>query len=363
MRNVPELNGLRGIAILAVFFHHACYANLGSVVAPGWNPAIRALGTISKYGDAGVDIFFVLSGFLISSILLRDRASSKFYPDFYWKRLLRIGPVLLLGLIVTVLLHEYRYALVSLFILGNFGYHIHAVGTAPFWSLAIERAVLFRLADGDSQDRTARASLAGNHNRDKRHSAALPLRLRPATAITTSLFFAWIRWRSDRFSLSCFMNAHPVHRSHGSWPRCSPLASCASASSGSWVRMSMPTRQLGVTLFSASIVYFSVCYSGSSSLAFLRSKVLLFFAEISYAMYLFHLFVVRVYDRHFGLPAVGNNDAYWIRLSVLLLGSIGVALLSRYAIELPALSLRTRVLSHPRVIDPTSEPPLPLAQM
>jgi peptidoglycan/LPS O-acetylase OafA/YrhL len=57
MKNIPELNGIRGAAMLAVFFHHMCYATLGSVVALGWSPEIRVLGYLFAPGDSGVDLF------------------------------------------------------------------------------------------------------------------------------------------------------------------------------------------------------------------------------------------------------------------------------------------------------------------
>jgi peptidoglycan/LPS O-acetylase OafA/YrhL len=138
MKNIPELNGLRGVAVLAVFFHHAFYATLGSTLTVRWGLLAGLSARLFQYGDAGVDLFFVLSGFLITSLLFRDRQNPAFYRDFYWKRALRIGPVLLVALGITLALHEFKYALLSLFFLANFGAPLHIFGTAPFWSLAIE---------------------------------------------------------------------------------------------------------------------------------------------------------------------------------------------------------------------------------
>lgn len=78
----PELDGLRGVAILAVFFYHAHI------------PLI--LG-----GFIGVDIFFVLSGFLITSLLLQEnfKFDSVSLKNFYIRRFLRLMPALLLLLI------------------------------------------------------------------------------------------------------------------------------------------------------------------------------------------------------------------------------------------------------------------------
>jgi hypothetical protein len=57
-----ELNGIRGIAALAVFVHH-----FYQPIEGGW------LIHLSRYGSSGVDVLFVLSGFLITSLLLIDR--------------------------------------------------------------------------------------------------------------------------------------------------------------------------------------------------------------------------------------------------------------------------------------------------
>src|SRR5215470_8663457 len=79
------LDGLRGVAIIAVLVSHAnrLYANLGAV---------------------GVDIFFVLSGFLITCLLIEewDQLQSISLKAFYMRRVLRLLPALVVMLAVTV---------------------------------------------------------------------------------------------------------------------------------------------------------------------------------------------------------------------------------------------------------------------
>ena len=93
-----RLDGLRALAILSVFLYH-----LGRYDQPH-GAAAEALLTFVASGWAGVDLFFVLSGFLITGILLRQREAPGRFRTFYARRFLRIFPLyyalLLLFLVV-----------------------------------------------------------------------------------------------------------------------------------------------------------------------------------------------------------------------------------------------------------------------
>jgi peptidoglycan/LPS O-acetylase OafA/YrhL len=91
---VPELDGLRGCAIGIVLLFH--FAND--------LPHNIILFLPVNFGWAGVDLFFVLSGFLITRILLRTRERSDYFRAFYLRRALRIFPVYYWSLIVILLL-------------------------------------------------------------------------------------------------------------------------------------------------------------------------------------------------------------------------------------------------------------------
>jgi peptidoglycan/LPS O-acetylase OafA/YrhL len=98
-RRIPELDGLRGVAIGLVLFYHCFF--LIAEVRPG--SALSYLFSVGRLGWSGVDLFFVLSGFLIGGILLDARGASNFYPVFYTRRFFRIVPaysILLLAYIV-----------------------------------------------------------------------------------------------------------------------------------------------------------------------------------------------------------------------------------------------------------------------
>jgi peptidoglycan/LPS O-acetylase OafA/YrhL len=92
---IPELDGLRGIAIALVVLFHYFYFNPG----PDYHRiglAHRLLLYFERFiavGWSGVDLFFVLSGFLIGGILLDVRESPRYFKTFYLRRFYRIIPV------------------------------------------------------------------------------------------------------------------------------------------------------------------------------------------------------------------------------------------------------------------------------
>lgn len=93
--HLPALDGLRGIAILLVLVHHATLPG-----AEDWHPIAS---DFLHLGFVGVDLFFVLSGFLITGILLGARGGDGYYRSFYGRRLLRIAPAYYLFLAIIYL--------------------------------------------------------------------------------------------------------------------------------------------------------------------------------------------------------------------------------------------------------------------
>lgn len=83
-RRIPELDGLRGLAILLVLFYHYVES---SPLLPHF---LSAAGRLTW---SGVDLFFVLSGFLIGGILLNARESPNYFKAFYVRRACRILPI------------------------------------------------------------------------------------------------------------------------------------------------------------------------------------------------------------------------------------------------------------------------------
>ena len=86
---IKELDGLRGIAVVLVMALHL-FKRAGYFTE---HPILEGVITISTVGWVGVDIFFTLSGFLITSILLKSKTDEHYFKNFYVRRALRIFPL------------------------------------------------------------------------------------------------------------------------------------------------------------------------------------------------------------------------------------------------------------------------------
>ena len=93
-RHMPALDGVRGLAILMVMFHHFTIINPVSGIE-------HALASAAAMGRYGVDLFFVLSGCLITGILIDGRDKPHYFKTFYTRRVLRIFPLYYLLVAIT----------------------------------------------------------------------------------------------------------------------------------------------------------------------------------------------------------------------------------------------------------------------
>jgi peptidoglycan/LPS O-acetylase OafA/YrhL len=138
--HIRALDGIRGFAVLLVFGYHA----LSGVLLPV-SPATRYLKSFTIRGWVGVDLFFVLSGFLITTILLDAVHTENYFKVFYVRRALRIFPLYYLILIGALILvpgnRTHRAQLFYWLNLSNlptaFG-HVMTGYLLHFWSLGIE---------------------------------------------------------------------------------------------------------------------------------------------------------------------------------------------------------------------------------
>ena len=149
-RHIPALDGLRGVAILLVLFHHF---TLYGRIEPATYLDLQ-IHRIALSSWVGVDLFFVLSGFLITGILLDSRGSANYFRNFYARRVLRIFPLyygfLIVFLYVLPRLLSYGPEFADLLehqlwywsYLSNVDIGLNGwprfKGLGHFWSLAIE---------------------------------------------------------------------------------------------------------------------------------------------------------------------------------------------------------------------------------
>jgi len=138
---VPALDGIRGVAIIWVVLHNAT----DMAFAPQ-RGVLHLLYLLAHPGWIGVQLFFALSGFLITAGLLGTQGCPHYFRDFYAKRALRILPLyyaVLLVLLVAaprIWLHwPYNtHEQASLWLFTINWTHTAPYGFAHFWSLAIE---------------------------------------------------------------------------------------------------------------------------------------------------------------------------------------------------------------------------------
>jgi peptidoglycan/LPS O-acetylase OafA/YrhL len=99
--HLPALDGIRGVAILLVILIH--FGVGAAFAARTKTAAAAALERVFYLGWSGVDLFFVLSGFLITSILLASKSQPQYFRRFYGRRVLRIFPLYYVALVLGLL--------------------------------------------------------------------------------------------------------------------------------------------------------------------------------------------------------------------------------------------------------------------
>jgi len=148
LSRIPELDGMRGIAILLVMMVHIIPYNPVQIHYPGE----KYVAAFASMGWAGVDIFFVLSGFLITSILLRTKRGEGYFKNFYARRILRIFPLYYITITLVFIAAPLINSALKSEVLANMPwYYLYASNwgfafsrlSDPFgigltWSLAIE---------------------------------------------------------------------------------------------------------------------------------------------------------------------------------------------------------------------------------
>ena len=348
MRRITELDALRGVAAVAITIYHL-------------KPQAMPLGW------AFVDLFMVLSGYLITTIILRNAGRTGFLTTFYARRSLRIWPVyfLALGAIVAVnpLLPK-RFPMDALPYYLTFTQNVPRYWSStvpPFhwyflhtWSVALEEQFYLVWP--------AIVCLAGRR------------RLVPASLIVLAIAVVSRAWgahwwlliaRCDGFALGGLLAAivdTPHRRALKAGLGAAGLAGAAMLAATVWVTAKVDfetAMSLGpsLTILAINLVDFSliglvVIHANAPWLALLRSRPLVQLGQISFGLYLFHPLVIlalSVAARRFGLP-----ESAWFG-AIEVAACIGVASLSWIWFERPILALKER-FAYGR----NSEPAIPI---
>lgn len=343
---VPALDGLRGLAVAVVIAQHAGL------------PLVRGAGSV------GVGLFFALSGFLITTLLLEERAAAGRIDlgAFYLRRAARLLPALLLVLavfaVVGSLLHAGRLwssVLYSGLYLGNWG-HIVWHGVAPTlghtWSLAVEEhfylvwPVVFLVAyrwGGPAMVLRAAAGLA---------ALALVLRVALEAAGASAIRIQYgSDTRADSILIGC---AAAVLVAQGRWrvPRAAPALAWAVVACFLVVPVKgLANLTVGLTVFTvaATVVVVDTTHADSPFARLLATRPLVALGKISYGVYLWHVPVLVLGRHHLHLPVPGP-----VKNALLVALAIGLAAVSYTYVERPILRWKARRTSRPVLALPAS---------
>ena len=335
---IPELQGLRGLAVLAVIFYH-CAPRLAGT----W------IYSASLWGWAGVNLFFVLSGFLITSILLESREKPRYLRNFYMRRVLRIWPVYVLCLVVVYLNAPWFIGpgvweavktapwWAYIFFLQNLVHISLPPALGPTWSLAIEEQYYFLWAP-----------LLRVLRRPRLLFAVLVCAM-AASPIIGSLHF---KWSTETSTLTHFdgiamgsllaLGIHVLSLSRRMWlwlglaGMIAGTASAATFAAGT----SLLNTALAVAFGGAVLAAIASTGARNPLNALLRRGPLAFYGRISYGLYMTHIMVFIYFGwfdlrmSHYGGP--GNLAIVAFRLAA----STAAATLLWYAFESQILKLK-----------------------
>jgi peptidoglycan/LPS O-acetylase OafA/YrhL len=357
----PELDGLRFFAFLAVYVNHTFL--FGSVGHHRHMPdsLANALGDVGVAGAFGVDLFFVLSAYLITELLLRERRArgTLDVKAFYLRRILRIWPLYFLFLVFARALaafvpgerFDWNHLLAFALFSGNWIWILRPVDTvaAPLWSVSIEEQFYICWPLVVRRGTVRRVVIA----------AVAILAVGAAVRLALSLHGVDEEWisrnsltRVDGIAAGVLLAA----ALRGRLPRLAAGARLALLGGGlaallvvaRWFNpIANPVRPLSATL-GCPLVALACCAILVSALGaegapfrLLRARPLVYLGRISYGLYVFHqvglLVATRLFPRH--AQAVGP----WVgHLAVGLAVTVGLAALSYRFIEQPFLRLKQR---------------------
>ena len=349
--HITELDGIRGIAVWMVILGH---------MQGGWSMPAYVKDSIPYvvrlalgHGWLGVDLFFVLSGFLITGILLDTREKPNYFKNFYMRRFLRIVPLYFTVIAICALLypHDRRYLLLSAGFLANFYYAFgleQPHGSGVFWSLAVEEHFylvwpwLVKVCSRRTLTLIALAIVAG-----------LPfVRMWALHAGFDSVneIYAYTWTRCDGLALGALMAIwvrSPWAQRKNSLGLAIGLCCASLVLTLGGIRFGIletgnPFRYTQAQLVFAGLIVCAVAMRGTPFTAPLRWRFARLSGDLSYCLYLVHLIVGDLFQEAIGKLGIdfGPYGTVIVRSIVMVTVSFGLALLSRRFLEQPVLRLK-----------------------
>ena len=347
---IRELDGLRALAVLAVMsFHYT----IGGPLA----------NRVTRMGWVGVDLFFVLSGYLITGILLESCRRARYFRTFYARRTLRIFPIYYLLLAVYVLsariaggpqpwLYWAMHAAYLSSIVEHFHYwHIRAplfvfAGVTVLWSLSIEEqfyllwAPVVRLVSTRRLWRGLGARVLAApvlrwiiHNPGGSEYRFLPARF---DDLAWGAGLALLEFRRGRWAAKRWLGV-----ALGAGAAVAVLVATTGGARASHWFSTLGYSAIGI-LF-ASLLGWTLARSGTNAAAcrLLRSAPLQTLGRVSYAFYLIHYPVFMLVGSRLGWLGAGPLEAA-VRAAISLGLSLLLAMLSWRYLEGPILRFKDR---------------------
>lgn len=342
--HIPALDGLRGIAVTLVVLH-----NLRQITEPLPGQAASLLWVqLLDRGWIGVQLFFVLSGFLITRILLRSRDAKNYYSGFFARRALRILPLyyaaLLLWLVVLPAIgwgypHDDRQDFYLWVFLSNWVQPFHSNGAlVHFWSLAVEEQ--FYLVWPFLLRRFAALPFCLT-------VAALSLVVRSAmlaTGFSSEAVYEWTPCRMDALALggaAAALGENPRWRLP-SWSPWVVLALGAAVSRG-YRQTGTLAQTAGYSLLALGFAWWVFALAGEGQSLWLEWPWLRSLGKYSYGIYVIHLpfRVVAEWALHrVGAPLTLAVDICFVLVTFAVV--YGLAVVCYHAFEARFLRLKSR---------------------
>jgi peptidoglycan/LPS O-acetylase OafA/YrhL len=349
---VPELDGIRGCAVLLVLALHG----FGSPMqVDAWHGFPRLIELLTRPGGLGVDLFFVLSGFLITGILLDSTGKPHYFRNFYGRRALRILPLYYLILLMIFLFypHSGSFFLLGLFYMSNMT-GIFGVPDVynPLWSLSVEEH--YYLIWPWVVSRLGLARLA---------FAAIGIIIAVPFIRAISFLHGWdvfpYSWcRFDGIASGAFLATFVRSPQHTPRRLLRFAVGCLAAGVvlagvGLPFGMSTRTRLFGATfrftdinLFFTGLVGLTVSRSIRPLTALMRLRFLRWCGDLSYCLYIIHWLVFDTWNWLFGkypaalVGSLGKFGTLCLRAGVVYLVSFSLAEISRHYFEGPILRMK-----------------------